>query len=151
MAWPNPRFTMNRDGTTTDNLTGLIWLTNANCFGTRNWTTALADANGLANGACGLSDSSVAGDWRLPSVNELQSLIDYQFYSPALSDAAGTAKWGLVPANDAFSGVQSNFYWSSTSYVSSPSYAWLVDFGTGLLNYTGKTGTRFVWPVRGGQ
>lgn len=29
--WPNPRFTDNRNGTITDNLTGLIWLQNANC------------------------------------------------------------------------------------------------------------------------
>jgi hypothetical protein len=31
VAWPNPRFTDNSDGTVTDNLTGLIWLKNANC------------------------------------------------------------------------------------------------------------------------
>ena len=31
VAWPNPRFTDNGDGTVTDNLTGLIWLKNANC------------------------------------------------------------------------------------------------------------------------
>ena len=30
LAWPNPRFTDNEDGTVTDNLTGLIWLKNAN-------------------------------------------------------------------------------------------------------------------------
>ena len=33
VAWPNPRFTDNGNGTVTDNLTGLIWLKNANCFG----------------------------------------------------------------------------------------------------------------------
>ena len=33
VAWPDPRFTDNSDGTVTDNLTGLIWLKNANCFG----------------------------------------------------------------------------------------------------------------------
>lgn len=31
VAWPNPRFTDNNNGTITDNLTGLIWLKNANC------------------------------------------------------------------------------------------------------------------------
>ena len=35
VAWPNPRFTDNGNGTVTDNLTGLIWLKNANCFGTK--------------------------------------------------------------------------------------------------------------------
>ena len=31
VAWPSPRFTDNSNGTVTDNLTGLIWLKNANC------------------------------------------------------------------------------------------------------------------------
>src|SRR5215831_10404550 len=31
VAWPTPRFTDNNNGTITDNLTGLIWLKNANC------------------------------------------------------------------------------------------------------------------------
>jgi hypothetical protein len=44
VAWPNPRFTDNGDGTITDNLTGLIWLKNANCFGLRNWLNMLASS-----------------------------------------------------------------------------------------------------------
>ena len=31
VKWPTPRFTVRANGTTKDNLTGLIWLTNANC------------------------------------------------------------------------------------------------------------------------
>jgi hypothetical protein len=33
VAWPTPRFTKNNNDTVTDNLTGLIWLKNANCAG----------------------------------------------------------------------------------------------------------------------
>ena len=48
VAWPNPRFTDNGDGTVTDNLTGLIWLKHASCgdlYGTNsggwaNWLDA---------------------------------------------------------------------------------------------------------------
>ena len=105
VAWPSPRFTDNGDGTVTDNLTGLIWLRAANCFGTRDWATAVTDANGLASGSCGLSDSSSVGDWRLPSVRELQSLIDYSQFNPAL------------PSANPFSGEQPRHYWSSTSYA----------------------------------
>ena len=75
-AWTGVRFTDNGDGTVTDNLTALIWLKNANCFGTRLWATALSDANALASGSCGLSDGSIAGAWRLPNANEMHSLID---------------------------------------------------------------------------
>ena len=44
VAWPNPRFTDNNNGTVTDNLTGLMWLKDANCFGLRTWAQALSDA-----------------------------------------------------------------------------------------------------------
>jgi hypothetical protein len=76
-SWPNPRFTDNGDGTVTDNLTGLIWLKNANCFGDRTWADALTDSGGLADGSCALTDGSSAGDWHLPNVRELHSLISY--------------------------------------------------------------------------
>ncbi len=78
---PNPRFTDNGDGTVTDNLTGLVWLSFTNCFGTRTWTEALDDAKTLSNGTCSLTDTSIAGDWRLPNVKELQSLLHYRFTS----------------------------------------------------------------------
>ena len=139
VPWPDPRFTDNGDGTVTDNLTHLIWLRNANCFGYRTWTNALSDANTLADGYCGLTDGSLAGDWRLPNVKELQSLIDFGQYNPAL------------PAGHPFSGVQSGYYWSSTAYVGNPGNAWLVDLGFGLVGYSGKSGAFYVWPVRGGQ
>ena len=84
VAWPTPRFTDNNNGTITDNLTGLIWLRNANYFGARSWTQALDDANGLHSGMAGLTDGSQVGDWRLPNIRELRSLIDYERYAPAL-------------------------------------------------------------------
>ena len=74
VPWPVPRFRDNGDGTLTDNLTGLIWLKNANCFGSKFWADALTDCSNLADGTCGLTDGSSAGDWRLPNLNELESL-----------------------------------------------------------------------------
>jgi len=71
VASPTPRFVDNGNGTVTDKLTGLIWLKNANCFGEVNWQTALNNANSLANGHCGLTDNSTAGQWRLPNLAEL--------------------------------------------------------------------------------
>ena len=41
VTWPSPRFTDNGDGTVTDNLTGLIWLKDANYDGEKRWTNAL--------------------------------------------------------------------------------------------------------------
>jgi hypothetical protein len=36
---PNPRFSDTNDGTVKDNLTNLIWLKNAECFGLQTWPT----------------------------------------------------------------------------------------------------------------
>ncbi len=156
VEWPIPRFTDNGDGTVTDNLTGLIWLKDASCAdlagtdvdGGGNWTTALSAAAALSSGTCGLTDGSSAGDWRLPQVQELHSLIDYEFSLPALSDAAGTAQW---TEGDAFSGVQSEIYWSSTSLALFPWDAWDLVLTLGFVDSNAKSSTRFVWPVRGGQ
>jgi hypothetical protein len=71
VAFPAPRFRAMGDGTVRDNLTDLIWLQQADCFRDRTWAQALMDANSLADGSCGLTDRSHAGDWRLPNVKEL--------------------------------------------------------------------------------
>jgi hypothetical protein len=158
VPFPTPRFTA-RKGAVKENLTGLIWLKNASCDalgpnenGTTTWQQALDAANGLANGQCGLSDGSAAGDWRLPNVKELQSLIDFGFGNPALSNAAGTAKW---EEDNAFSGVQgveeSSEYWSSTSYERGEFFAWFVALHDGITNALPKDNAFLVWPVRGGQ
>ncbi len=161
VSWPKPRFTDNGDGTVTDNLTGLIWLQDANCFGGgRPWADALAESNALFDGCttcggtegdCGLSDGSGAGDWRLPNRLELESLLDLAFRGPALSNAAGTARW--VEGN-AFSAVQSaelEFYWSSTTVASMTDAAWDVTLSSGFVGNDFKTNRAHVWPVRGGQ
>jgi hypothetical protein len=135
----DPRFTDNADGTVKDNLTGLIWLQDASCFGLSNWTTALSDASGLASGSCGLTDSSVAGDWRLSNAKELQSLIDFGQHSPAL------------PPGHPFTGVQFGYYWSSTSYAYSRNEACSVSPGYGNVSNSSKTFARYTWPVRSGQ
>jgi hypothetical protein len=147
VAWPNPRFTDNGDGTVTDNLTGLIWLKNANCWEAGTWYDALNHCNDLADGECGLEDGSVAGDWRLPNVKELQSLIYYAVYNPALSDTAGTSKW---TEGDAFTGVLSNYYWSSTylGTLVGLGRAWRVNFFTGLVNESLTASNCYAWPVR---
>ena len=158
VTWPNPRFTDNGDGTVTDNLTGLVWLDDANCFSIKNWTDARAAANGLFDGCsgcggtnndCGLQDGSIAGRWRLPNVRELQSLATYGLTFPAVTDTSGTGQWS---EGDPFSGVQSSSYWSSTSIaINASPTAWQVDFDSGSVRTTLKSINFYVWPVRGGQ
>ncbi|RJQ21247.1 MAG: DUF1566 domain-containing protein [Nitrospiraceae bacterium] len=131
VAWPNPRFAVNGD-CVTDNLTGLMWSRNANLAGYMYWNAALNYANNLT--LCGYSD------WRLPNRKELRSLIDYSNYGPAL------------PTGHPFTNVQSNYYWSSTSYASDTSSAWIVSMWNGFVyNFIKDYYYVYVWPVRSGQ
>ncbi len=148
LSWPNPRFTDNGDGTVTDNLTGLIWLKNAACFGTKTWAEALQAANGLADGSCGLSDGSAAGDWHLPNVKEMQSLLSYGYTGPAIPNTAGTGQW---TAGDPFTNVQSWKYWTSNTNSTGASQAFQVDLTYGATVYNDKSYySQHLWPVRGG-
>ncbi len=163
VPWPNPRFITGTTGVVTDTLTGLIWLHNANCTDTvggiakadqLDWTSALTYTNALATGKCGLSDGSVAGDWRMPNIREMQSLLHYGFALPAIPNTAGTGQW--TTAGDPFTGFPSNLgtpiYWTSTTRTGDPGSAWFVNVYTGSSNSGGKSaGTAYVWPVRGGQ
>jgi hypothetical protein len=138
-ASASPRFTDSSDGTVTDNLTKLIWLKDADCFGNRSWGDALNVANTLATGSCGLTDGSAAGAWRLPNLKELQSLSDFGNFNPAL------------PAGYPFIGVRDYVYWSSTSHVMAGGFGWYVSMADGTVSNAGKGNAFAVWPVRGGQ
>ena len=148
LAWPNPRFTDNDDETVTDNLTGLIWLKNANCFGIRQWENALSDCNGLADGQCGLTDGSVADDWRLPNKKELLSVTCDGYNNPALSNTTGTGQWSEGdPFINVVSGGQ---YWSSTTFIGNGN-AFIVNITSAYMSLNEKTQYRYVWCVRGGH
>ena len=77
----------------------------------------------------------------------MQSLVHYGFIEPAVPNTVGTGKW---TAGNPFTGVQSSFYWTSTSYPFGPSAAWIVFLFDGGVSGYGKDGTLDVWPVRGG-
>jgi len=150
-AWPNPRFTDNGDGTVLDNLTGLIWLKDASAFGATSWAGAVNQGNTLNSGEAGLSDGSVEGDWRLPNVNELRSLIDYARVGPGLCNTAGTSQW---TEGNPFTGVISGYYWSSTTHAVSTVFndrAWIVNMYDGYATGETKASPYYAWPVRGGE
>jgi hypothetical protein len=114
VAWPNPRFADNGDGTVADNLTRLVWLKNVGRFPYRTWAEALADCRALADDGVELTDGSTPGDWRLPSIRELHSVIHYGVVAPAVPNTAGTGK---AADGDPFQGVPGFRAWSGTSRV----------------------------------
>lgn len=146
VAWSAAtRFTDNHDGTVTDTLTGLTWLKDAGCLGSDLWSKALTTVNQLASASCGLTDHSAAGDWRLPNINELESLIDASAANPAIS------------AGNPFANISGAIYWSSTSYyggVGGSDKAWTIRLSDGrYMNDTTSnvktSATNAIWAVKG--
>jgi hypothetical protein len=140
---PDSRFVDNKDGTVTDNLTKLIWLKNTNCFGMMDWKSAVQAAKDLKEGDCGpnptlvLSDGSSAGDWRLPTMKELCTLIDFSRRDPALPNGH---KFSVVPAG---------YHWSATTLDYYSGMAWIVYTESGTTCYEDvKNRAGYVWPVR---
>ena len=118
------------------------WLKQANCLaGT--WPVALSEANTLADPACGLSDGSVAGDWRMPNFRELHSLIDFGQVNPPLPPEV---LFGI------FTGYSGNPRWSSTTNANALNRVWTIQFtGSGTIFSNHKLDGYYVWPIRGGQ
>jgi hypothetical protein len=74
-------------------------------------------------------------DWRLPTIKELVTLVDYSRYNPTI--------------NPIFN-VVASYYWSSTTYVSNTSNAWHVGFYNGHVDDSYKANYGYVRAVRGG-
>jgi len=145
VAWPVSRFTDNLNGSVTDHLTGLVWLKDAGCLAPAVWGTAITEVSALANGSCGLSDGSAAGQWRLPNIIELESMVDVSATNPALN------------AGHPYVHVSNGIYWSSTPYyggVAGSTEAWTIRLGDGRYindaqNNVIASSVNGVWAVRG--
>ena len=122
------RFTVHGD-LVHDRLTGLSWTRETLAGGRRKW----ADAKQAA------ADCRIGGftDWRLPTIKELLSIVDYERNQTAIDPAFQ---------------CESAWYWSATPYASSPSgCAWLVGFVNGLSYWYFQGSGGFVRAVRPGQ
>jgi hypothetical protein len=121
----------NGDGTVTDTWTGLMWQQgdDQNDDGGRVWEDALAYCEAL--------DLAKHQDWRLPNYRELASLVDYSRYNPSIDPL--------------FFECRSGGYWSGSTYINSPGYAWNVYFSYGYKDWPVKDhGIFYVRCVRGG-
>jgi len=126
------RFELVLDGAAVlDKETGLVWEQSPDTT-TRTWTNAII--------YCYQKTIGGRKGWRLPTVEELASLVDPSQSSPAL------------PSGHPFSSsVQSAYYWSSTTYASDTGGAWGVGFYDGGVKAPPISATLYVWCVRGGQ
>lgn len=145
--------TDNGDGTITDNATLLMWeklsddgtIHDFNAFHT--WYDAINVKIAALNSGGGFAGFT---DWRLPNVNELQTLANYSATLPATDAIFHTGCTPGCTVTTCSCTTPPGFYWSSTTLQNSPGQAWGVDFTIGVVTSTGKSGTRYVRAVRGG-
>jgi hypothetical protein len=151
VSFPSPRFTKNGNGTVTDNLTGLIWLEDPDCFGMLKWYDAMMAAYNLKSGDCGLTDGSTQGSWRLPNANEMLSLVHEGLTSGKVPDTAGT---DYAKPGDPFTTTPREKRWTSSSERSwaNENLVPCVSLSTaGIFSYCDRSGDyAHAWPVRGG-
>ncbi len=126
--WPSPRFSIIADNLVQDHLTDLIWLQHADLNpGKVSWRQALEEIGNL--------NASQPGNWRLPTINELESLVDADAHTPAL------------PKNHPFISLQEG-YWSSTTSSFETDWAWVLYMEKGACGVGYKAdSTFFIWPV----
>jgi len=139
--WPNPRFTVSGE-CVTHNLTGLMWAKNANLpNGKKTWQGALdyVAAMNSGSGFCGYKN------WRLPNINELESLVNIEMSNTGFWLVSQGFSMGLIFMSDCY-------YGSTTTVAAFDFLVWEVDMcGNGVSTYRSKGGFRRVWIVLSGQ
>ena len=127
---PQPAFRSNGDGTVSDLNSGLMWQQgDAQNSSRRIWRKAVAYCESLTLGGY--------SDWRLPSRDELVSIVNAGRYDPAIDTAY-------------FSSCMAYYYWSGTTHASYTGHAWGVHFDVGSTYWDNKSNGSYVRCVRGG-
>ncbi len=101
----------NKDGTITDTSTNLMWKQEPE-IGKYSWIVACKIT----------SDYAGFNDWRMPTVKELQGIVDYGRVNPAIDTSY-------------FPNTSSSYFWSGSPFANYSSYAWYVHFFSGYADY----------------
>lgn len=116
----------------TDRRSGLTWHRNADLADAPlAWTDALEAVRRLND-----AEEGFGTPWRLPNIRELESLADTARHSPAIA------------GHHLFDNIR-DFYWSATTSVYDPAYAWTLYTRDGNIGVGFKRNAEFhLWPVR---
>jgi hypothetical protein len=144
-------------GCVQDNISGLMWEVKTTDNGLRDWRItytnysvaynpsnlygAVTDVSGFVTA---INSSNLCGysDWRLPTVDELQSIVDFSVFAPG-----PTVDTIWFPNTQGLTGL----FWSATPNRNSPTSAWVVNFSSGEYAASSRDIPHFVRLVRGGQ
>jgi len=131
---PSERFELVMGGAAVlDKETGLVWEQSQDNTTRKDWIKACAH--------CYLREVANRLGWRLPTVEELASLVDNENSDPAL------------PTDHPFSNVSKLYgYWTSTDSPFDANFAFAVNIVKGTLGFFPKKKKHlYVWCVRGGH
>jgi hypothetical protein len=125
-----------------DKETGLVWERSPEHTFQSDW--------GQAQALCNLKDVGNRKGWRLPTIQELASLVDPSVPSPGPTLPPGHPFENVMVAPGSFPPATSA-YWSANTWSSDSTVAWDLTFNTGVVANTSKAALHWVWCVRTGQ
>ena len=105
---PLPRYEVHADGTVLDTKTHLTWEQVVN--GTYQFAAAQAYCDGL---------QLAGGNWRSPTIQELETLVD-------------SSKTGLLIDSNAFPNTPGSLFWSGSGIQNDSTMGWTIDFTQGF-------------------
>jgi uncharacterized repeat protein (TIGR01451 family) len=113
---PTADFIDNKDGTVTHKKTGLMW---QRCSIGQTWNgticTGSASIMNWYDATTQTSDLADYDNWRLPTINELNTIVEYKDYNPAINLSV-------------FPNTPSSHFWSASVNAGGTSDAWIVNF-----------------------
>jgi hypothetical protein len=144
------RYRDNGNGTITDLNTKLAWEKQSDDGSIHDQNTLYTWDDAFGVHVAELNAANFAGhnDWRVPNAKELQSIVNYENFNPAVSAAFNNNCSGSTVLTGSCTAV--SFYWSSTTVAFTPSLAWDVNFN-GVVAAIDKSFKSHVRAVRGGS
>jgi len=101
------------------------------------WSATLLDGNSINYEAAEKAVAELGPGWRLPTRQELESLLDLSRHDPAIDVGQ-------------FPDTRSAWYWTSTPCAWNEDARWIVNFGVGLVNGNRRSFRACVRAVRAG-
>lgn len=93
------------------------------------WSSTLCDGSTVDHATAEAACAELGDGWRLPTIEELLSLVDYAYRAPAVD-------------TDAFPDTRCEWYWTNTTCSWSSDFVWTVEFHTGFGSETSRSGGR---------
>ena len=119
-----------------DKQTGLVWTKNASHANKKiSWEKAVVYCQNFSLGN--------QKDWRLPTKEELITLLDTSRSHPALPEGN--------PFIDVREDGKGSSYWTNTELEGDNNYAWIISTSFGQVMDSHKLMDNSVWPVRDGE